>query len=89
MYELSHELLNNLKLRISGNFKVTPEMLGIERHVLSWAPKRQRLTVILQNCKKSVVIYSVESLRYCILLICLPYFVRGCSVAMLGLTYLE
>ena len=30
MYELPHELLNNLRLRKLGNYKKFPEMLGFE-----------------------------------------------------------
>ena len=36
------------------------EMLGIDGKATSRLPKRQILTVVLQNCKKSAVKYSLE-----------------------------
>ena len=35
-------------------------MLGIDRQVLCRPPERQTLLVVLQNCEKSAVKYSIE-----------------------------
>ena len=35
-------------------------MLGIDRRVTSWLPRRNILTAVLQNCKNSAVKYSIE-----------------------------
>ena len=37
-------------------------MFGIDRKVLSWPCKKQILTFVLQNCKKSAVKYFIEKL---------------------------
>ena len=42
------------------NFEDIPEMFGIDGQVLSRPPKRQILTVVLQNFKKSAIKHSVE-----------------------------
>ena len=49
MYEMSRELLNDVRLKL-GNFKEIPERLGIVDK-----------TIVLENCKKSVVKHSKEN----------------------------
>ena len=50
----------DLNLRKLGNFKEPPEMLGIDGQVDSQPSKRHILTVVPQNCKKSIVKHSTE-----------------------------
>ena len=38
-----------------GNYKKIPEVIGTDRKVHSQQPKKQVLTVGLQNCEKSAV----------------------------------
>ena len=59
MYELLHELANNLKLKISGNFKKILEMSGIKTSG-SWPPKFKTLTVPPQKCKNADLKHFTE-----------------------------
>ena len=56
MCELSHNLPNDLRLKIVGrnkNFKKIPKMLGNE-------PKRKILTIVLENCQKPAAKHFVH-----------------------------
>ena len=52
-------------------------MLGTDGKVVSRPTKRQSLTVLLQNCEKSVVKHFIEK-PVLISWICLQYFAQGC-----------
>ena len=55
-------------------------MLGIDTKVLSRPPKRQTLIVVLQNCKKAAVKYSIKKTYvHKFMWICLHYFVQDCT----------
>ena len=53
-------------------------MLGINEEVFSCPSKKQILTFVLQNCKKSAVKHLKKKLCCLILLIYLHYFIQGC-----------
>ena len=64
-----------------GNFKEISEILEVDSQVFSRLFKRQFLTVVVQNSKKSAVKHSTEKPTLLILWICLKYFVQGCSIS--------
>ena len=57
---MPHKLSNNLRFRILGNMTEISEMLGIDGKVLGQPPKKQTLTVVLQNLGKSAAKHSNE-----------------------------
>ena len=60
------------------NFKEMPEMLGFYGEVFSRPPKREILTVVLKNFKKTDVNIPQKNLLYFISQICLQYFAQSC-----------
>ena len=58
--ELPHKLPNNFTLKKLGHFKEISEILGIDGTATGRPPKREILTVVSQNCKKSAAKYSIE-----------------------------
>ena len=60
MYELPHELPNDLRLRKLGNFKKIPEMLGFDGEYPAVQPKAKFWHFLVKNCKKSAVKHSIE-----------------------------
>ena len=49
IYELNHDLPNNLRLWKLRNVRKNSEILRTDEQVFNWPPKRQVLTVVLQN----------------------------------------
>ena len=62
MYELSLELLNDLRqvLRKLGNFKKIPEIIGFDGKYPAVHPKAKFLCFSVKTCKKSTVKQSIE-----------------------------
>ena len=60
MYELPHELQNDLRLRKLGNLKKIPEILWIDGEYPAVHPIAKFWRFLVKNCEKSAVKDSTE-----------------------------
>ena len=82
---MPHKLPNNFTLKKLGHFKEISEILGIDGTATGRPPKREILTVVPQNCKKSAAKYSIEKPIPLISWTRPQYPAKGCSCSHISI----
>ena len=79
-YELPHELLNDLRLRMFGKYEVLRRsQIFINYSVLlSLPPKTKILSIQVKNCSKIEIGFSCSALFHTSTKVCLIYFGQDC-----------
>ena len=82
IYELPHELKNNLKLRILGNQEISAKYLNL----IEWQPsvqspcKNKNFAITSKSSKKQRLNFSRGVLFHTKTRVCLKYFVADCRI---------